>query len=208
MIPGHVRVLLADTTRLLEQEAMASLPRPTNAGPPLTDDQWERLKGLPSLRTLARTQVQQHDLAGATATVEKILANERETLGEFHEDVHRTLVFRASLCEATGDVVAANRARGGLLDFMKALYGPNDFRVKWTEQDFGKRGQSARIATGPDQKSGEPKASEPDFSRFYRRDTSEELAVILLVAPSAMGRCRARSRSTAPGSSANWPSCC
>ena len=122
--------------------------------------------------------------------------------------MHRTLIFRASLCEATGDVVAANRARDGLLDFMKTLYGPNDWRVKSTEQDFGKREQSARIATGPDQKSGEPKASEPDFSRFYRRETSEELAVILLVALDAMGRCRARSRSTAPGSSANWPSCC
>ena len=75
---------------------------------------------------------------------------------------------------------------------MKASHGPNDWRVKWTEQDLARREQSARRPPDPNQKSGETKTSAPDFSRFYDREESEELAVILLVALDRYGPLRGK----------------
>jgi hypothetical protein len=111
------------------------------AAPPLTAAQQQRLKERDRYAAETAKLRGEGKLAEAVAAAEKMLAIEREVLGELHEDVVGSLVQLAELHAGREDFAAARAARQGVLAICMKLYGGKDWRAadaQWALEDLGR----------------------------------------------------------------------
>lgn len=109
-------------------------PTPLSAAEPpqppaLTAAQKERLKERDRLEREVFRLDGQGKRVEAIAAAEKLLAIEREVLGNFHSDVAGSLIFLAEAHESGEDFAAARKARAEVLEIVTKLRGAGHWRV-------------------------------------------------------------------------------
>jgi CHAT domain-containing protein/Tfp pilus assembly protein PilF len=112
---------------LMAGAAGAEPPEPKPAQ--LTKEQQEKLKERDRFSTEARKLRSEGKLTEAVAAAEKMLAIERQLLGDVHREVVGSLELLAELHEAREDFAAARKARQEMLDIQTKLLGAAHWQV-------------------------------------------------------------------------------
>jgi CHAT domain-containing protein/Tfp pilus assembly protein PilF len=102
------------------------------AEPPLTPEQKGRLKERDRFQAASRKADADGRLAEAVASVEKMLAVEREVLGDIHDDTAGSQTWLARLLAEQGDFVRARAAAGEAVTIHAKLHGETHWQTRTT----------------------------------------------------------------------------
>jgi tetratricopeptide (TPR) repeat protein/CHAT domain-containing protein len=153
-----------------------TIPAPTGEPKPkpLTDAQKAQLKERDRLRAEADKLDRSGKLTEAAATLEKVLAIERQVFGNVHKEVAASLNWLAGIHEDREDFKAARKALQEVLTIRTQLYGAKDWRVTDARLELQHVDRVAKMDAKSRQRLRQAMASHTKVGQLYQQGQYKE----------------------------------
>jgi CHAT domain-containing protein len=158
---------------------------------PLTAEQRVKLKERNRLSKEANRLQREGKLAEAIAAAEKMLALERQVLGDVHGDVVESLEWLAGMHEQRDDFAAARQARQEVLTLRIKLHGAEHWRVTDARLYLAEVESLSRMTAAQRQQLAEANRLNDEVVAFYRqgrfREAVEKAQQVVEIRKQALG---------------------